>query len=61
MGTIPEFGARPMRRVIQKTVENAVASKILSQQAQAGTNIMLDVNDLHLNPTQPPITAADTV
>lgn len=51
-GYDPEFGARPMRRVIQKTVENAVASKILSQQAQAGTTIMLDVHDL--DQTTPP-------
>jgi ATP-dependent Clp protease ATP-binding subunit ClpC len=45
-GYDPQFGARPMRRVIQKTVENAVASKILSQQAHAGSVITLDVNDL---------------
>jgi ATP-dependent Clp protease ATP-binding subunit ClpC len=45
-GYDPEFGARPMRRVIQKTVENAVASRILRQQAQAGTVITLDVGDL---------------
>ena len=47
-GYDPEFGARPMRRVIQKTVENAIASKILSQEAHAGTIITLDVGDLHL-------------
>jgi ATP-dependent Clp protease ATP-binding subunit ClpC len=51
-GYDPEFGARPMRRVIQKTVENAVASKILSQQAQAGTTITLDVDDLSASPHQ---------
>ncbi len=45
-GYDPEFGARPMRRVIQKTVENAVAGKILSQQAQAGSVITLDVGDV---------------
>jgi ATP-dependent Clp protease ATP-binding subunit ClpC len=45
-GYDPEFGARPMRRMIQKTVENAVAVKILSKQAQAGATITLDVADL---------------
>jgi len=35
-----------MRRVIQKTVENAVAGKILSQEAHAGTVITLDAQDL---------------
>jgi ATP-dependent Clp protease ATP-binding subunit ClpC len=46
-GYDPEFGARPMRRVIQKTVENAVAAKILSREAHAGTTITLDVDDLN--------------
>ncbi len=45
-GYDPEFGARPMRRVVQKTVENAVANKILGGQAEAGTEITLDVADL---------------
>lgn len=60
-GYDPEFGARPMRRVIQKTVENAVAAKILSQQAHAGTAITLDVSDLRIDQHanvqhQPPMT-----
>lgn len=45
-GYDPEFGARPMRRVIQKSVENAVAVKILNQQAQPGSVITLDIGDL---------------
>lgn len=45
-GYDPEFGARPMRRIIQKTVENAVAVKILRQEAGPGSKIVLDVNDL---------------
>jgi ATP-dependent Clp protease ATP-binding subunit ClpC len=45
-GYDPEFGARPMRRIIQKTVENAVAVKILRKEAQPGSTIALDVNDL---------------
>lgn len=45
-GYDPEFGARPMRRIIQKTVENAVAVKILQGQAAPGSTITLDVQDL---------------
>jgi ATP-dependent Clp protease ATP-binding subunit ClpC len=45
-GYDPEFGARPMRRVVQKTVENAVANRILAGQATAGSEILLDINDL---------------
>ena len=35
-GYDPEFGARSMRRIIQKTVENVVAVKILSGQVTTG-------------------------
>ncbi|MGH7195457.1 MAG: AAA family ATPase [Candidatus Saccharimonadales bacterium] len=45
-GYDPEFGARPMRRVIQKSVEDAVAVKILSGAVQAGESLTLDVDDL---------------
>jgi ATP-dependent Clp protease ATP-binding subunit ClpC len=45
-GYDPQFGSRPMRRVIQRTVEDAVAQKILSGQASPGTKIMLDLPDL---------------
>jgi ATP-dependent Clp protease ATP-binding subunit ClpA len=45
-GYDPEFGARPMRRIIQKTVENAVAVKILKKEAGPGSTIILDVQDL---------------
>jgi ATP-dependent Clp protease ATP-binding subunit ClpA len=45
-GYDPEFGARPMRRALQKMVEDAVAKKVLSGEAQPGTAITLDVNDL---------------
>lgn len=48
-GYDPQFGARPMRRVIQKMVEDAVASRILSGQAQPGTTITLDEKDLSPN------------
>jgi ATP-dependent Clp protease ATP-binding subunit ClpC len=52
-GYDPEFGARPMRRIIQKTVENAIAVKILGGQAQAGSTITLDTADLSIpSPTE---------
>ena len=43
-GYDPKMGARPMRRVIQKSVENAVASAILAGQATPGSvlNITAD-------------------
>ena len=39
LGYDPKLGARPMRRVIQRVVENTIARKILSGEAQAGSNI----------------------
>ena len=39
MGYDPKLGARPMRRVIQRVVENTIARKMLSGEAQAGVNI----------------------
>lgn len=48
-GYDPQFGARPMRRIIQKTVENAVAVKILGGKARAGSVITLDTADLHID------------
>jgi ATP-dependent Clp protease ATP-binding subunit ClpC len=45
-GYDPEFGARPMRRALQKMVEDAVAKKVLGGEAKAGSEITLDVADL---------------
>ncbi|PJE65362.1 Clp protease [Candidatus Saccharibacteria bacterium CG10_big_fil_rev_8_21_14_0_10_47_8] len=45
-GYDPQFGARPMRRVIQKMVEDTIATRLLSNQAQAGSTIVLDDKDL---------------
>ncbi|MDO4902440.1 MAG: ATP-dependent Clp protease ATP-binding subunit [bacterium] len=39
LGYNPVMGARPMRRVIQKVVENTVARKMLSGEISAGSNI----------------------
>jgi ATP-dependent Clp protease ATP-binding subunit ClpC len=45
-GNDPRLGARPMRRTLQKAVEDTVAQKILRGEAKAGDRIMLDAPDL---------------
>lgn len=46
VGNDPRLGARPMRRQLQRAVEDGIASQILTGQAQAGDHITLDVGDL---------------
>ncbi len=46
VGNDPRLGARPMRRTLQKAVEDTVAQKILRGEAQAGDHIKLDAPDL---------------
>ena len=43
-GYDPQLGARPMRRVIQKVVENTIARKMLSGEASAGSTVLIDEN-----------------
>jgi ATP-dependent Clp protease ATP-binding subunit ClpC len=45
-GNDPRLGARPMRRALQRAVEDVVAKKILSGEAQPGSTVTLDVPDL---------------
>lgn len=45
-GNDPRLGARPMRRALQKAVEDTVAQKILRGEAQPGSRIQLDAPDL---------------
>lgn len=45
-GYDPQFGARPMRRVIQRTIEDIMAKRILAGQATPGSHIILDINDI---------------
>lgn len=40
------LGARPMRRMLQRAVEDGVAGKILRGEAQSGDHIVMDVGDL---------------
>lgn len=45
-GNDPRLGARPMRRALQKAVEDTVAQKILRGEANPGDRIRLDAPDL---------------
>lgn len=45
-GNDPRLGARPMRRALQKAVEDTIAQKILRGEAQPGSHIVLDAPDL---------------
>ncbi len=45
-GYDPRLGARPMRRMVQRRVEDAVAGQILRGQAAAGDTITLDAKDV---------------
>ncbi len=44
-GYHPEFGARPLKRVIQKKVLNELSKQMLLQKVQPESNIVLDVFD----------------
>lgn len=45
-GYDPVMGARPLRRLMQKTIESIVADKILSQQINSGDSITIDASQL---------------
>lgn len=44
-GFDPQFGARPLKRAIQKYVEDTVAEKIINGGLKEGDRIMLDLSD----------------
>ncbi len=44
-GNDPRLGARPMRRIIQRYIEDTVAKRVLQGKAQAGTVITLTAQD----------------
>ena len=44
-GYKPEYGARPLRRLIQKTVENPAAGAILRGDFAEGDTILVDAAD----------------
>ncbi len=44
-GFDPAFGARPLKRLIQKELEDALAKRILAGKFSSGQTIRLDYND----------------
>ncbi len=44
-GYQPEFGARPMRRVIQREVDNELSRRLLDGQVSPGQQVTVDVQD----------------
>jgi ATP-dependent Clp protease ATP-binding subunit ClpC len=44
-GYVPQFGARPLRRVIQKSVESPLSRMLLKYEVQPGDLVELDVKD----------------
>lgn len=46
-GYDPHLGARPMRRMVQRAVENTIAQRILAETVTAGQEVTLDLADLH--------------
>jgi ATP-dependent Clp protease ATP-binding subunit ClpC len=47
-GYDPRLGSRPMRRTIQRTVENVIAKRMLEGAIQPGQEVLLDVADLQV-------------
>jgi ATP-dependent Clp protease ATP-binding subunit ClpC len=45
IGYDPAFGARPLRRALQKYVESPLSVQLLSKQFQSGDIVLVDVND----------------
>jgi ATP-dependent Clp protease ATP-binding subunit ClpB len=43
LGYDPAFGARPLKRVIQKQVENELAMQVLNDEIHSGQNVYVDV------------------
>jgi ATP-dependent Clp protease ATP-binding subunit ClpC len=43
LGYDPEFGARPLKRVIQQKVEDSLSDALLSGEFQDGDTIIVDV------------------
>ncbi len=46
-GYDPRLGARPMRRMLQRTVQDTIAARILAGQTNPGDHVVLDANDLN--------------
>lgn len=46
IGYKPEFGARPMRRALQESIESFIANKILKSELKTGSHITVKAEDL---------------
>jgi ATP-dependent Clp protease ATP-binding subunit ClpB len=46
LGFDPQYGARPLKRAIQKNVEDALAKRVLAGEFPPGTTILVDVDTL---------------
>jgi len=46
IGYDPRLGARPLRRVVQRSVENLVAKRVLERTVQPGDTIVIQVTDI---------------
>jgi ATP-dependent Clp protease ATP-binding subunit ClpC len=46
VGYDPRLGARPMRRMLQRTVEDSIAGRILRNETKPGDHVVLDIADL---------------
>jgi len=44
-GYDPQYGARPLRRAIQRVVENPLAKRVLAGEFSAGDTVRVDVRD----------------
>ena len=44
-GYEPDYGARPLRRVIQQTIEDTLSEKLLAGDFKQGDTVLVDVND----------------
>jgi ATP-dependent Clp protease ATP-binding subunit ClpC len=47
-GNDPKLGARPMRRMLQRAVEDTIAEMILRQQAKPGDHVIIDTPNLKI-------------
>jgi ATP-dependent Clp protease ATP-binding subunit ClpB len=48
-GYDPVYGARPLKRLIQKEVETSLAKKLISGEIQDGQSVLMDAVDGHLS------------
>jgi ATP-dependent Clp protease ATP-binding subunit ClpC len=47
-GYDPDFGARPLRRAIQKLIENPLSEEILQGKFQHGDTVVVDIDNGHI-------------